>query len=93
MGLIESVVVAPDASLRFFIVLLGALGAGALTGYLDYVLIPALASFLGIMLYGLYWQRRGQRRACRSEQLPRPIIPEALGAGQTRPGLNKKLPP
>ena len=35
---------------------LGALGAGWLTGYLDYVLFPVLFIFLGLTAYGLYRQ-------------------------------------
>ncbi|MGE3151963.1 MAG: mercury resistance system transport protein MerF [Nitrospiraceae bacterium] len=33
--------------------LLGLVGLGAVTGYLDYVLLPALAAFLGLALYSL----------------------------------------
>lgn len=38
--------------------LLGLVGLGAVTGYLDYVLLPALTGFLGLALYGL--SRRNQ---------------------------------
>ncbi|TAJ08401.1 MAG: mercury resistance system transport protein MerF [Nitrospirae bacterium] len=38
--------------------LLGLVGLGAVTGYLDYVLLPALTVFLGLALYGL--SRRDQ---------------------------------
>ena len=31
--------------------LLGVIGLGAITGYLDYVLLPALAVFLGLAVY------------------------------------------
>ncbi|GAB4466734.1 MAG: mercury resistance system transport protein MerF [Burkholderiaceae bacterium] len=37
--------------------LLGAVGLAALTGYLDYVLLPALAIFGGLTVYAL-WRRR-----------------------------------
>lgn len=33
--------------------LLGLVGLGAVLGYVDYVLLPALAGFLGVALYGL----------------------------------------
>jgi len=36
------------------VVLLGALGLAALTGYLDYVLFPALAFFIGLTIYAAY---------------------------------------
>jgi len=39
------------------VILLGAVGLSALTGYLDYVLLPAIAIFMGIVIYAL-WQRR-----------------------------------
>jgi hypothetical protein len=35
------------------VVLLGAVGLGAVTGYLDYVLLPALASFVGLTIYAV----------------------------------------
>jgi mercuric ion transport protein len=39
------------------VVLLGAVGLSALTGYLDYVLPPAVAVFVGIVIYAL-WRRK-----------------------------------
>jgi mercuric ion transport protein len=39
------------------VVLLGATGLSALTGYLDYVLPPAIAVFAGIVIYAL-WRRQ-----------------------------------
>lgn len=47
------------------VVLLGAVGLSAVTGYLDIVLFPALAFFLGLTAYAL-WRR--QRRAETSKQ-------------------------
>ena len=38
--------------------LLGLVGLGAATGYLDYVLLPALAGFLGLALYGVLRRNR-----------------------------------
>lgn len=43
-------------------ILLGAIGLSAWLGWLDYVLFPALAIFIGITVYALYRQR--QARAC-----------------------------
>lgn len=65
------------------VVTLGVVGLGALTGYLDYVLFPALGVFLGMAVYG--WIR-GYRRAC--EACP----PEAGGvrpAGPSQAGVEK----
>ncbi|MEW6543123.1 MAG: mercury resistance system transport protein MerF [Nitrospirota bacterium] len=39
--------------------LLGLVGLGVVTGYLDYVLLPTLAGFLGLALYGLL-SRKGK---------------------------------
>ena len=44
------------------VVLLSALGLAALIGYLDYVLLPALAIFLGLVVYG-WWTKS----TCREE--------------------------
>ena len=44
------------------VILLGIVGLGALTGYLDYVLMSALMIFVGITIYAL--QKRKQAQAC-----------------------------
>ncbi len=38
--------------------LLGLVGLGAVTGYLDYVVLPALAGFLGLAAYSLFGRNR-----------------------------------
>lgn len=43
-------------------ILLGGVGLSAMLGWLDYVLFPALAIFVGITIYALYRQR--QAKAC-----------------------------
>ena len=40
------------------VVLAGAVGLSAVLGWLDYVLLPALAFFIGLTVYALY--RRGR---------------------------------
>jgi mercuric ion transport protein len=40
------------------VVLLAALGLSAAVGWLDSVLLPALAVFLGVIAYGVIWKRR-----------------------------------
>lgn len=42
------------------LILLGVVGLGAIAGYLDYVLLPALVVFVGIMIYALQKQRHAQ---------------------------------
>lgn len=49
----------------FLVVLLGAVGLSAALGWLDYVLFPALAFFIGLTIYALY--RRQKRRPHTSE--------------------------
>lgn len=44
--------------------LLGLVGLGAVTGYLDYVLLPALIGFLGLALYGLSRRNREDISGC-----------------------------
>jgi hypothetical protein len=44
-------------SRTMLLVLLGAVGLAALTGYLDYVLYPALAFFIGLTIYAIYTQK------------------------------------
>ena len=36
------------------VILLGVVGLSALTGYLDYVLLPALAIFIGLTIYAIH---------------------------------------
>jgi mercuric ion transport protein len=51
-GIIGAVVTAVCCFTPVLVILLGAVGLGAMTGYLDYVLFPALAGFLGLMALG-----------------------------------------
>ncbi len=42
------------------VVLLGALGLSAALGWLDYVLFPALAFFIGLTIYAVHRRRKRQ---------------------------------
>jgi hypothetical protein len=53
IGIIGSIVTAVCCFTPILVVLLGVVGLSALVGYLDYVLLPALAIFVGILLYAL----------------------------------------
>lgn len=44
--------------------LLGLVGLGAVTGYLDYVLLPALTGFLALTFYGLLRQKQETIPSC-----------------------------
>lgn len=52
------------------VILLGVVGLSAFTGYLDYVLLPALVIFVGLTLYAI--RKKSQHEAC--------CIPTADGA-------------
>ena len=47
------------------VILLGIVGLSALTGYLDYVLIPALAICIGLTIYAI-WRKRKADACCAS---------------------------
>ena len=52
-GVIGTVIAALCCFTPVLVVLLGAVGLGAVTGYLDYVLLPALAFFVGLTIYAV----------------------------------------
>ena len=60
-GIIGTVVAALCCFTPILVVLFGVVGLSALVGYLDYVLFPALAFFVGLTAYVLW--RRNQRGA------------------------------
>jgi hypothetical protein len=53
IGIIGSIVTAVCCFTPILVVLLGVVGLSAIAGYLDYVLLPALFIFVGILLYAL----------------------------------------
>jgi mercuric ion transport protein len=55
-GIIGSVIAALCCFTPVLVVLLGALGLSAALGWLDFVLLPALAGFLALTGYAL-WKR------------------------------------
>jgi hypothetical protein len=63
-GLIGSAVVALCCFTPILVMLVGVVGLGAITGYLDYVLLPALAVFLGLAVYAGFRQRQAKGSAC-----------------------------
>lgn len=58
-GLIGSAIAAVCCFTPALTVTFGVIGLGMMTGYLDYVLLPALAVFVGIMIYALVRKQRG----------------------------------
>lgn len=64
-GIIGAIIAALCCFTPILVVLLGVVGLSALTGYLDYVLFPALAFFIGLTLYGLRRNNNiGAQHAC-----------------------------
>ena len=53
-GIVGTVIAALCCFTPILVVLLGAVGLSALVGYLDLVLLPALAIFVVITLYALW---------------------------------------
>lgn len=64
-GVIGSVVAAICCATPVLVILLGAIGLSALVGWLDFVLFPALALFVGITGYGVW--RHSRAKAARSQ--------------------------
>lgn len=64
IGIIGSIIIALCCSTPILVILLGLTGLSALTGYLDYVLLPALGFFLILMAYGGYLKKKTGQKAC-----------------------------
>jgi mercuric ion transport protein len=60
-GLIGLIIAALCCSTPVLAVLLGALGLGWFVGYLDYVLLPVMIIFLGMVGYTLWRRARSAR--------------------------------
>ena len=57
VSIIGTVLVALCCFTPILVILLAAVGLSALTGYLDYVLLPALVFFIGLTCYAL-WRKK-----------------------------------
>lgn len=62
VGVIGTVLVALCCFTPILVIPLGVVGLSALTGYLDYVLLPAIAMFIGLTIYAL--RRKQKADAC-----------------------------
>jgi mercuric ion transport protein len=60
IGIGGTVVAALCCFTPILVVLLGALGLSAALGWLDYVLFPALAFFIGLTIYAVHRRRKRQ---------------------------------
>ncbi|KCZ93507.1 mercury resistance system transport protein MerF [Hyphomonas johnsonii] len=59
VGVIGTLITALCCFTPILIMILGIVGLSALTGYLDYVLLPALGAFILLTLYAL-WRRKSR---------------------------------
>lgn len=66
LGIGGTIVVALCCFTPILVILIGVVGLGALTGYLDYVLLPALVIFIAITIYALQKRRRANA-ACATD--------------------------
>ena len=60
-GIIGTIIAALCCFTPVLAVLLGVVGLSAWLGWLDYMLIPALLVFVGITIYALRRQQRGEK--------------------------------
>ncbi len=58
-GLLGTAITALCCFTPVLVVLFGAVGLAAVVGYLDYVLFPALAIFIGLTVYAVWRKSRG----------------------------------
>lgn len=65
-GLAGTVIAALCCFTPVLVVLAGVVGASALIGYLDFVLLPALVSFVGLTGYALWRRNTGARATGRA---------------------------
>ena len=65
-GVIGSVIAAICCFTPVLVIGLGVVGLSAWLGWLDYVLLPALAVFVGITAYGL-WRRQRAAACCTTD--------------------------
>lgn len=65
-GIVGSVAAAVCCATPVLVIALGAVGLSAWGGWLDYVLLPALAVFVGMAAYGL-WQRNRAMACCATD--------------------------
>lgn len=57
-GVVGAVIAAICCATPILVVALGAVGLSALTGYLDYVLLPVLTLCIGMIVFGMYKRRQ-----------------------------------
>lgn len=69
VSIIGTVLVALCCFTPILVILLGTVGLAALTGYLDYVLLPALIFFIALTAYAL-WRKKQYGARCETNTNP-----------------------
>lgn len=70
VSVIGTVLVALCCFTPILVILLAAVGLAGLTGYLDYVLLPALAFFIGLTCFAV-WRKRKHDACCETSTDPK----------------------
>jgi mercuric ion transport protein len=65
VSVIGTVLIALCCFTPILVILLATVGLAALTGYLDYVLLPALVFFIGLTCYAV-WRKKKHDACCDS---------------------------
>lgn len=73
-GIVGSVITGLCCFTPILVILLGAVGLSWLVGYLDYVLIPAFISFIGLTIYSI-WRRKNHK--FQASQIPAVSNPQS----------------
>lgn len=60
-GIVGSVIAALCCFTPLLVVLFGLVGLSAMLGWLDYVLFPALAFFIGLTIYAVWCRQRNTK--------------------------------
>lgn len=69
LGIFGTIILALCCFTPVLVVLLGIVGLSALTGYLDYVLLPVLLFFIGLTGYALWRKQRYENeKECKTEK-------------------------
>ena len=66
-GIVGTVIAALCCFTPVLVVLLGAVGLSAVQGWIDYVLLPALAFFIGLTIYAL-WRRQRREHTSQGDE-------------------------
>lgn len=69
-GIVGTVVAALCCATPVLAILVAAVGLGATTGYLEYILILALVVFVGLAVYGYLRQQKASTARCSSFETP-----------------------